>query len=210
MSENFRDDPDFDARLRATLQRVQPPAGLHQRLLDLPAQASAEVARGSRFLQRLLPFAALLLVALGLGLMFQPEADPTLVREILTHVHFEEPYFGDGRVLSASEIEARMSPVTGTQLQQFGVTEALAVTFAKDCLIAEKHSMHLVVRGENGPVNLMMIPGRVVSHETNISDEHFDGLMTPVSGGTLVVVGHKHEPIQRYRDQVAHNLTREL
>lgn len=206
MSENFRDDPEFDARLRVTLQRVQAPAGLHQRLLDLPTQANAELARGGRFLQRLLPIAAVLLVALGLGFMLQPETDPALVREILTHVYFEERYFGDGRVLSASEVEARMAPVMGTHMPQSGVTEALAVTFAKDCLIGEKRGMHLVVQGENGPVNLMMIPAHMVDHETDISDERFDGLMTPASGGTLVVVGNKHEPIRRYRDQMAHNL----
>ena len=199
-------DTEFHAHLQATMQRVQAPSGLHQRLLDIPARGGEELARGGRFLWRLLPVAAVMLVALGLGFLFQPEVDPALAREILAHIQVEEPYFGDGRVLPANEVEARMAPVMGEQMPPFGATEALAVTFAKDCLIAKKRSMHLVVKGENGPVNVMMIPDRVVDQETDISDERFDGLMTPASGGTLVVVGNKREPIRRYRDQMAHNL----
>lgn len=199
-------DPEFQARLQDTMQRVQAPAALHQRLLEIPARGGEELARGGRFLWRLLPVAAVLLVALGLGFLFQPEVDPALAREILAHIQVEEPYFGDGRILPANEVEARMAPVMGEQMPAAGATAALSVTFAKDCLIAEKRSMHLVVKGEQGPVNLLMIPDRVVERETDISDDRFDALMTPASGGTLVVVGNKREPIRRFRDQMASNL----
>src|SRR5690606_13829111 len=122
-------DPEFHTRLQDTMQRVQAPAALHQRLLEIPARGGEELARGGRFLWRFLPVAAVLLVALGLGFLFQPEVDPLLAREIFAHIQVEEPYFGDGRLLPASEVEARMAPVMGEQMPAAGATAALSVTF---------------------------------------------------------------------------------
>ena len=92
------------------------------------------------------------------------------------------------------------------QLQPGTATDGLEVTFAKDCYIAKQRAMHLVVKGKTGPVNVVMIPSQVVKSEMKISDKRFNGLVTPASGGTLVIIGNKQEPISAYRDQLASSL----
>lgn len=211
------DDAAFDARLRAVMHAVQAPADLQARLLripDLAAEQSGEVntttaqlpaANDPGFLRRLLPAAAALLLAIGIGLYYQPDLNAALAGEIFGHIYKEEPNFGDGTALSLSEVNARIAPFTGEALQP-EASEALEVSFAKDCYIARQRTMHLVVKGKTGPVNVMMIPGQVVDSEVRIADQRFNGLVTPASGGTLVVVGNKQEPISATRDQVASSL----
>lgn len=199
-------DQAFQDQLEQSLRSINAPQGLHERLMQIPTDSAREVARGGRFLWRALPVAAVLLLALGFGLLFQPEADPLLAREILAHIYLEDNTLSDGTVLPGHEVEARMLPVLGEHMPPSGATEALAVSFAKDCMISKQRGMHLVVKGETGPVNLMVLPGRLVARETAIGDDRFAGLMTPASGGTLVVVGNKREPIARYRDLLVRNL----
>lgn len=191
----------FDARLHSVMHAVDVPTDLQQRLLQIPDAA----ANDSSFLRRLLPTAAVLLLAIGMGLYYQPGAEAELAGEIFGHIYLEEPYFGDGKVLPLAEVNARMQLATGQQLEP-EASAALEVTFAKDCYIAKQRTMHLVVTGETGPVNVMMIPAQVVEREVEIDDQRFAGLVTPASGGTLVVVGNKQEPIRAYRDLMATSL----
>lgn len=205
------DQDAFEARLQAGLKAVQAPAGLQQRLLQIPDQipetmpVAAEAANEAQFLRRLLPAAAALLIAIGIGLYYEPDLNAALASEIFGHIYMEEPFYGEGEVLQLAEVNARLQPLTGDSLQVEG-KDVLEVTFAKDCYIAKKRTMHLVVKGETGPVNVMMIPGQVVDSEVTITDQRFSGLVTPASGGTLVVVGNKQEPIREYRDLVAARL----
>lgn len=209
----------FDARLRAGLVAVQPPPGLEQRLLQVPdtqradreddvataASLTTTAANEPQILRRLLPAAAALLLAIGIGLYYQPDLNAALASEVFGHIYYEEPVYSQGPGLSMAEVNARLQPVTGTVLQADDA-EALGVTFAKDCYIAKQRTLHLVVKGETGPVNIMMIPDRVVDREVTIADQHFNGLVSPASGGTLVVVGNKQEPLRATRDRLASSL----
>lgn len=206
----------FEARLQRGLNAVEPPAGLLQQLLQIPdlqlpdpapvsVPVMAEAANAAQFWRRLLPAAAALVLAIGIGLFYEPDLNAALASEIFGHIYLEEPYYGEGEVLAMTEVNARLQPMMDESLQEEG-SGVLEVTFAKDCYIAKQRTMHLVVKGETGPVNVMMIPGQVVDSEVSISDQRFSGLVTPASGGTLVVVGNKQEPISEYRDLVAAQL----
>jgi hypothetical protein len=195
-------DQAFAEKLELTMKRVQAPAGLCDKLLQIPGLA----ANDSSFLRRLLPIAAVLLLAIGIGFFYQPEVNAALAQDIFGHIYLEEPYFGDGSVLSVAEVNARMESAIGEEMQPGSATDSLEVTFAKDCLIAKQRAMHLVIKGEKGPVNLMMIPAQMVEGEVRIADDQFNGLVTSASGGTLVVVGNKQEPIAQYRDRMASSL----
>lgn len=215
--------PDaFESSLQATLHGVNAPAGLLERLLGIPdlvgdadtaATASPATATASgasaanepQWWRRLLPAAAALFIAVGIGLYHEPDLNAALANEIFGHIYIEEPYYGDGTALPLAELNARIQQVTGAPLDPEDAA-TLEVSFAKDCYVAKQRTMHLVVKGSTGPVNVMMIPEQVVDDEVRIADRRFSGLVTPASGGTLVVVGNKQEPLARTRDLVANSL----
>lgn len=196
----------LDAQLQA-LFAVAAPAGLQERLLALPDQLQpvAEAANEPQWWRRLLPAAAALLLAIGIGMYYQPDLNARLASEIFGHIYVEEPYYGDGSTLSLAEVNARLATVSATPLDADDAAQ-LGVSFAKDCYVAKQRTMHLVVKGSTGPVNVMMIPAQVVTDEVRIADGRFNGLVTPGSDGTLVVVGNKQEPLARTRDLVASSL----
>lgn len=197
---------DFDARLHALLHAVPAPPGLQERLLALPQQLHTPTeAANEPVWRRLLPAAAALLLAIGIGLYYQPDLNAALADEIFSHIYVEEAYYGDGSALPLAEVNARLAAVSTEPLDSADAAQ-LAVSFAKDCYVAKQRTMHLVIKGSTGPVNVMMIPAQVVEDEVRIADERFSGLVTPGSAGTLVVVGNKQEPLAHTRDIVASSL----
>lgn len=208
---------DFNCRLSSTMKLVQAPDALREILLQIPEQA----ANDSSYLRRILPVAAVMLIAISIGLYYQPDtfqqnaslqnpnqpdANAELTNDLFGHIYMEEPYYGNGSVIAVAEVNSRITPIMVDQMQPGAATDGLEVTFAKDCYIAKQRAMHLVVKGKTGPINVVMIPSQVVDAEISISDQRFNGLVTPASGGTLVIIGNKQEPIAAYRDQLASSL----
>jgi len=192
----------FNRTLTSTMKLVQGPDALREKLLRIPEQA----ANDNSFLQRMLPVAAVMLLAISIGLYYQPNANAELTSDLFGHIYMEEPYYGDGSVITVAEVNSRISPIMEDQMHAGTATDGLEVTFAKDCYIAKQRAMHLVVKGKTGPINVVMIPSQVVDAEISISDQRFNGLVTPASGGTLVIIGNKQEPIAAYRDLLASSL----
>jgi hypothetical protein len=52
----------------------------------------------------------------------------------------------------------------------------------------------------------MVIPNEPIDSELSISDERFEGMITPTEHGNLVVVGEKDEAIQMYSNLLAANI----
>jgi len=195
----------FEKRLRASLEAVQAPATLLPRLLAaVGAEPAAPVmlrpprASTGDWLRRYLPVAAVLLLALGMNWYFQFDGLQALQDDILGHIYDEAPYIPESAQVALDDVNAHLELSLGAHLASSAATRKLRVTFVKDCKVAKQVGTHLVVKGAQGPVNVIMLPSQVVEHETAIADAHLQGKMTPSSGHTLVVVGDKQEPIDEY------------
>ena len=53
----------------------------------------------------------------------------------------------------------------------------------------------------------MVIPNEPIGGQIAISDDRFEGVITPTPGGNLVVIGEKEESIQQYSTMLAANIT---
>jgi len=200
-------DNDFEQLLETVLKAPASPAGLEQKLLAIPALVAAAdlqavPASNDSFWRRALPVAACLGLFLLLAQWFQPQSEGELQAEILAHVYAEERFLASEGHVSLQDVNSRMQERLGARLESSPDTEAMNVVFAKDCFLAKKLSVHMIVDGDTGPVSLMMIPARVVARETTISDARFSGTITPVAGGTLVVLGNPQEPVGKYFDLI--------
>jgi hypothetical protein len=203
---------NFENLLGQALRVPAPAATLQQRLLQIPdATRPVELplhiaANEDSFLRRLLPVAALLLVAIGLGIYLKPESNSALAHDLFSHVYAETPYMNPEGRYTLEDVNARMGAVVGAHLEASPATEALQVSFVKDCFVARQIAMHLVLHGNAGDVNVMLLPEQVSGSEFSISDEQFNGIVAPAARGTLVVIGNKQEPISEYRTLLSSNL----
>jgi hypothetical protein len=209
---------NFNARLKLGMHSVHADAALHLKLLQIADQddnlADADVslvppaitASNDSIWRRALPVAACLMLVLSLVLYYRPDLNVELEHEIFAHVYGEQRFLDNKADISLSEVNTKMDDVLGTHLQNSAAIKNLAVRFADDCWIANAKALHLIVKGETGPVTLIMIPGSVAASEFKIADERFRGIVTPTSGGTLVILGNQQEPIEDYRRLMATNL----
>lgn len=193
----------FETRLRSTLEGVTPPTHLEEKLLALPASVPVtavplERARGREWARRLLPAAALLLLALGINSYLRIDAAWALQQDLFGHIYAEEPYI-TARRIQLDEVNMHLEASLGAHLDENTSTEKLEVTFVKDCRVAKRVGTHLVVKGKQGPVNVIMLSDALVEGEQPISDDKLSGKIAP-SGGThtLVVIGDEQEPIDEY------------
>jgi hypothetical protein len=202
----------FEELLGKALRVPAPSAALEMRLRQIPeATRPVELplriaANEDSFFRRMLPVAAVLLVALGLGIYLQPDSNSDLAHDLFSHVYAETPYMNPNGSYTLDEVNTRLVAFVGAHLEASPATEALQVSFVKDCFVARQIAMHLVLHGNEGDVNVMLLPEQVSANEFSISDEQFNGIVAPAAQGTLVVIGNKQEPIREYRNVLSSNL----
>ena len=200
---NKIDDTQLDQLLNNIMKAPVPPADLQQKLLMVPALAEAAdlqatMASNDSVWRRTLPVAACLGLLLLMAHRFQPMPTAELEAEILAHVYAEERFFASSDHITLQDMNARMEKAIHAHLDASPATEALDVHLAKDCWLAQAVSMHLILTGDTGPVSVLMIPADVADHATTFADDRFSGTITPIEGGTLVVLGNRQEPVAKY------------
>jgi hypothetical protein len=195
---------EVETRLRAALNAVTPPEGLAERLLGLPEHAprvlpfTRSAVGAGDWLRRLLPVAAVLLLALGINWYFQLDTTMALQKDIFGHIYGEEPFITSRRVL-LDELNMHLEASVGAHLIANAKTKNLEVTFVRDCRVAKRKGTHMVVKGKSGPVTVFMLNDALVSAATPIADERLSGKIVPSGGNhTLVVIGDGKEPIDEY------------
>jgi len=204
-----------ELRLRGSLAAAAPSPDLLTKLMALPdVDGASEVADLSReaanndWFRRFIPAAAMLVLALGMSWYLNLDAvlDPEIEQDLFSHIHAEEPFMNARRV-QIDELNRHLEASLGAHLDSNAFTESLEVTFVKDCRVAKRVGTHLVVKGKEGPVNVIVLSDALVDSTTPIGDDKLSGRIAR-SGGThtLVVIGDRQEPIDEYLRVLDSNL----
>lgn len=165
---------------------------------------SAAANEGS-FWRRALPVAAGLILAISIAFNYWPTSNRALEQEVFAHIYEEIDFLEMDDNVSMATINGIMANV-GVQFKERFDFADIEVQVASDCLIAREHSLHMVVKGEKGPITMMIIPNFPVKNEFSISDSRFEGIISPTPNGNLVVIGEKDESLDRYTILLASNI----
>ena len=180
---------DQEQRLRAAIA-IEPPPDLAARILL--RQSFAHRARGP------LAIAATVLLSTLAGLMgyFATRA-PSLESEVLAHIHAERDHLtsetreNPGKVAMVLEaLGARVEGMSGD------------VRYAGVCDISKRPGAHLVLRGRHGPVTVLLLPHQATSQRTPIHDEQLEGVILPIRGGSVALVGNRGEDMDALARQL--------
>ena len=204
----------FDARLKSGLESVSAPEHLKQALLDIPEGTlhpdTGAAAANDSFWRRNVQYAAGLVVAVGiLALFWKTEVDP-MADMVFKHIYSELDFLESDTPVGLAQVNQVMSDAIGSVFSETKDMENFAINFTKDCWVDFDNGVrgvHMVMQGNNGPVTVMVIPNSPVPREMAINDDHFYGVITPSSGGNIVVVGEKDEPVQQYSTLLASNIS---
>jgi hypothetical protein len=203
----------LDSDLRANLESVSAPESLKQTLLDIPEGTlhpdTEAVAANDSFWRRNAQYAAGLVIAVGvLAIFMQDQADP-MEDLVFSHIYSEIEFLDDDTPVALSEVNTVMNNRVGSEFMQSTDMENLNINVTEDCWVDIENGVqgvHMVVQGDVGPVTIMVLPNTPVSQDMEISDARFDGMISAMPGGNLVVVGEKEESIERFSTMLAANI----
>ena len=224
----------FDARLKAGLETATPPAFLRQALLEIPqGTQGTQGAQGESLSGSLHPdtavaaandsfwrrnakvatsVAAGLVIAIGIfavTLQEPPDQANPMEAMVFSHIYSELPFLDEDTPISLDEINSLMIAWVGSDFDSSATMENIDFNFSKDCWVDfpnDLHGFHMVIQGNVGPVTVMVIPNDPLAADTLISDDRFEGKISPTSGGNLVVVGEKDESIEQFSNLLAANI----
>jgi hypothetical protein len=193
-----------EAKLQAALQVPTPPELAERIQLAVSFGASRARRRTQRWLS--IAAAGLLAVAAGtLGWLHfdKPYEGLTLERSVLHHVADEARHLYDPGPADSEDLHA--------VFERFGakVSEQVLgqVNFAGICMMRRNRGVHLVMRGEQGPVTVFFMPGEHTERVLPVESERFAGVIEPTEWGSIAVVGERGEPLepvlQRVRQAVS-------
>ena len=189
-----------EAKLREALNFAPPPE-LAERI-QLAISFGEARKRPSRL--QWLGIAASVLVAVaagGLGWMtylYKPYEDLSLERSVLNHVQDETKHLYDPGQASSGKLHY--------VFDRFGArvdAQALGtVNFAGICMMRRNRGVHLVMRGEMGPVTVFFMPGEMARKPMALDSPRFAGVIEPTDWGSIAVVGEQGEKLQPVLDRV--------
>jgi len=154
--------------------------------------------------RRLLALAASLVLAVGLAtgvwLSLPQEA---LASAVLGHVdHEREAWLASETPVAREVLEAVLDAGKASMPQSTGL-----VTFARTCPIRGKPVPHLVIQGQQGPIMLLLMPEEPVPAPVPLERPGYTGIIVPVSGGSIALVGVAGEPVRETAEEISRTVS---
>lgn len=207
----------IEHRLTQLVNEPSAPTDLRQRLLMLPDQADTagndtQQTGGNRFLQYYALAASFLLV-LGAGYFLTAQRGPSAEeiafgQQVIAHLYHEAAEIeainnGTLEQLYAMPAVNQVMANSGTHFGGDSFPAGMPVRYANPCVIATPFkSSHLIVQSASGALSVIAIDNSPVSQEFSISDDRFTGIVIPMSGGNLILIGEKNQDLSDYRNQI--------
>lgn len=132
-------------------------------------------------------------VAVWFGLGGPDPGVRSFAEEVVAH-WFEEPdsWIRTDAVVSNVALTSVLEGQARIDISLLGT-----VTYARSCLVDGQRVPHLVVQGAEGPVMLLLLPGRAVSDSMPLSlpEQRIDGRLLPHGAGSIAILGQDGEPL---------------
>jgi hypothetical protein len=128
--------------------------------------------------------AASVLLALAVGLLLWTARPPdSLARDVGAHLALEPASWTRTEVLSGDAIDAVLR---AAHVELVGGQDR--VVFARTCFVHGHWVPHLVVRMEQGPVAVVILPDEPVKSPQAFHESGFTGILLPAPGGSIAVL----------------------
>lgn len=188
-----------EAALRELLRSPEPPPELAERVrLAVRLEQQAERRRP---LWLAAAASVMLAVTVGLVSLYERHIERghmALTQSVVYHIedeakHLHEP--GPASPQRVHEVFARFGAELAGDIGQ--------INFAAECLMRNRTGIHLVVKGQHGPVTVFLMPGEKPARTIPVDTDRFDGEILPTAWGSIAVVGERGEPIEPLAIKVA-------
>ncbi|MGQ0656662.1 MAG: DUF3379 family protein [Chromatiales bacterium] len=184
----------MDAGIAAALQ-VEPPAGLAAQILL--RQSLRERPRWRPWFGTL-ALAASLLLAVALTLFIAPRITaPALETAVFSYVATQPAAMAAGQPLTPAAVSEMLRPY-GLDLKQ----GAGPIQSAKPCQIRGRNAVNLVMAGEKGPINILVMPEEPVRERAVFREAGLQAVVVPCPKGSYAIVGAEGEALEAVEQRI--------
>lgn len=152
-----------------------------------------------------LAMAATIAVAAVIGFRFvaNEAADAPLAEQILAHID-HEPY--SLRVTDEAVSDRRLDRVVHADLATMDRNIGL-ITYAQSCRINGRIVPHLVIKGERGPITILLMPDEDIGDKAQeFGGGGLSGVLLPVGKGSIAIVGEDGERLDSLENKVLNSV----
>ena len=186
------------------MPELPPLDGEDENVVNMPFKRKARITMPSW-----IGIAAGFALAAFLGVQFlatditnDSDNDLLLAAQVLSHLDHEP-----GALLPTNTevAEERLAQVVnndvGTMDRDIGL-----VTYAMSCVINGRKIPHLVIRGEKGPITLLLMPEEMVSMAVPLTGESISGVILPIGDGSIAIIGERDERLDDIKERVLNSV----
>ena len=174
---------------------------------ELPAVENVVPLRKREPLSRPVWFAmaasVLFAVVMGVRMLGDGITYDSLGEEVIAHLD-HEPYAL--RVTDEPVDPRRLASIVPASIAELDHDDGL-ITYAQTCVINGKRVPHLVMQGETGPVTILLMPEESVAEAEVLDGENIRGVILPVGGGSIAIIGPREENLERIEQSVLDSVT---
>lgn len=152
-----------------------------------------------------LAMAASLVLAIGVGAGVWWTASSAMPLSAAIIQHIQNPKEADA-ILPGQSLIKEVGLVQGV-LHTVGVqvNGGLSdVTYARVCPFRGRLVAHIVVRGKDGPVTILLLPHIHVNKPQHFDEDGFRGMIEPAGTGSIAIVSNNDSPMQPMAEKLVH------
>ncbi len=127
----------------------------------------------------------------GFNLAQHMFAGNDLPQLVVRHIEKEPELLAATEVVDEMRLAEVLSPLAFSLEHSPG-----SITAAAPCWIRKGRGMHLVIRGDKGPVTVLLMPGEHVAHQQPVKAAPLAGMLVPTAWGSMAVVSHAGDDIE--------------
>jgi hypothetical protein len=184
----------FDVILSEAIN-VEVAADLNSRIETRLDVESSEHSGSEKRTPRYMAVAASLLLIVGVSFLannLSQSDNPTLEQVVLSHINSEPEMLSLASYIPQDDLKKSLLGF-GAKLQQ----PMANVSHVELCDIGDTKGIHLVMKGEKGPVTLLLLPTIKSKLTHSFAEGGWVGYTEPLGQGTIAIVGKQGEALDK-------------
>jgi len=172
-------------------------------LIEMPDERAASRPMLRILRSHWMGLAASVLVSVGLAAgVWLSWPQPALAAAVLGHLQHENDAWQALETPVAREVldavlargKVALSPDAGL------------ITYARSCPIRGKRVPHLMLKGQKGPIMLLILTDEPLPAPVPLSRPGYTGVILPVGNGSIALVGREGEPVRETAEEISRSV----
>lgn len=189
----------FDELLRGAI-KIDVPDDLIQKTLRHKDEVQPESSGGTSRFPRFMAIAASVLLIVGASFMANRIVQPpeqSLEQIVISHIEAEPEMLTLANYVPDDSASARLLDYGVLLRESMG-----KLSHVELCDVGDTQGIHIVMKGEKGPVTLLLLPTIKSQAASHFSEGRWIGYSEPVGSGTVAIVGVVGEPLDEVKKRV--------